>query len=80
MSVEARQRFYTAREAADLLEVSLPTREAPVRFKGMPEFVRTLGGGYFFVPGRSLLRYLASSAGSQEIRKAGETGVSEIRS
>jgi hypothetical protein len=26
----------------------------------MPEFVRTLGGGYFFVPGRSLLRYLAS--------------------
>jgi len=39
---------------------SLPTREAPVRFKGMPEFVRTLGGGYFFVPGRSLLRYLAS--------------------
>jgi deferrochelatase/peroxidase EfeB len=43
---------------------SLPTREAPVRFTGMPEFVRTLGGGYFFVPGRSLLRYLASSAGS----------------
>jgi len=39
---------------------SLPTREAPVRLKGMPEFVRVLGGGYFFVPGRSLLRYLAS--------------------
>jgi deferrochelatase/peroxidase EfeB len=39
---------------------SLPTRDAPVRLKGMPEFVRTLGGGYFFLPGRSLLRYLAS--------------------
>jgi deferrochelatase/peroxidase EfeB len=39
---------------------SLPTREVPVRLKGMPDFVRTLGGGYFFVPGRSLLRYLAS--------------------
>jgi deferrochelatase/peroxidase EfeB len=38
---------------------SLPTREAPVRFTGMPEFVRTLGGGYFFMPGRSLLRFLA---------------------
>jgi deferrochelatase/peroxidase EfeB len=41
---------------------SLPTREAPVRLEGMPDFVRTLGGGYFFVPGRSLLRYLASSS------------------
>ena len=44
---------------------SLPTRDSPVRFKGMPEFVRMLGGGYFFVPGRSLLRYLASGVGSQ---------------
>ena len=42
---------------------SLPTREAPVRFKGMPEFVRTLGGGYFFMPGRSLLRFLAEPSG-----------------
>jgi deferrochelatase/peroxidase EfeB len=42
-------------------EFSLPTRDAPVRLKGMPEFVRTLGGGYFFVPGRSLLRYLAGA-------------------
>jgi deferrochelatase/peroxidase EfeB len=51
---------------------SLPTREAPVRFKGMPEFVRTLGGGYFFLPGRSLLRYLSSGAGSQEARRSGD--------
>jgi hypothetical protein len=43
---------------------SLPTREAPVRFKGMPDFVRTLGGGYFFLPGRSLLRYLCGSRAS----------------
>jgi deferrochelatase/peroxidase EfeB len=39
---------------------SIPTREAPVRLKAMPDFVRTLGGGYFFLPGRSVLRYLAS--------------------
>jgi hypothetical protein len=39
---------------------TIPTREAPVRLRAMPEFVRTLGGGYYFVPGRSLLRYLAS--------------------
>jgi deferrochelatase/peroxidase EfeB len=52
---------------------SLPTRESPVRLKGMPEFVRTLGGGYFFLPGRSLLRYLARDGGSQETRRSGET-------
>jgi hypothetical protein len=39
---------------------SVPTRESPVHLKGMPDFVRTLGGGYFFLPGRSLLRYLAT--------------------
>jgi len=39
---------------------SFPTREAPARLKAMPDFVRTIGGGYFFVPGRSVLRYLAS--------------------
>ncbi len=39
---------------------SIPTRELPVRLRTMPDFVRTLGGGYFFVPGRALLRYLAT--------------------
>lgn len=39
---------------------SLPTRESPVRLKAMPDFVKTLGGGYFFVPGRSVLRYLSA--------------------
>ena len=53
---------------------SLPTRESPVRLKGMPDFVRTLGGGYFFLPGRSLLRYLAHSDGSQESRSSGDAG------
>jgi hypothetical protein len=31
-----------------------------MRLRAMPQFVHTLGGGYFFVPGRSLLRFLAS--------------------
>lgn len=39
---------------------TVPTREGPVRLSGLPEFVRVLGGGYFFVPGKSLLRYLSS--------------------
>jgi deferrochelatase/peroxidase EfeB len=39
---------------------TIPARDSPVRLRGMPEFVRTLGGGYFFVPGKALLYYLSS--------------------
>ena len=46
---------------------TLPTREGPVRLKGLPSFVNTLGGGYFFLPGRRFLTYLAKPgiAGAQ---------------
>ena len=37
----------------------VPTSEGPVRLRPLPQFVRTLGGGYFFLPGRSLLAFLA---------------------
>jgi deferrochelatase/peroxidase EfeB len=38
---------------------TIPTREGPVRLTGLPSFVQTRGGGYFFLPGKSLLDYLA---------------------
>jgi hypothetical protein len=36
--------------------------DSPVRrcLKGLPAFVQTVGGGYFFLPGLSALRFLAS--------------------
>jgi deferrochelatase/peroxidase EfeB len=37
---------------------TIPTNDGPVRLKALPRFVRTLGGGYFFMPSRALLRYL----------------------
>jgi cytochrome P450 len=37
----------------------IPSHDGPVRLKPLPQFVRTLGGGYFFMPGRSLLAWLA---------------------
>jgi deferrochelatase/peroxidase EfeB len=37
----------------------MPTQDGPIRLKPLPQFVRTLGGGYFFVPSRSLLSFLA---------------------
>lgn len=36
----------------------VPSHDGPVRLKPLPQFVTTLGGGYFFMPGRSLLAWL----------------------
>jgi len=39
---------------------TIPTRTGPMRLEGLRPFVQTRGGGYFFLPGRRLLRYLAT--------------------
>lgn len=36
----------------------VPSHDGPVRLEPLPQFVKTLGGGYFFMPGRALLAYL----------------------
>jgi deferrochelatase/peroxidase EfeB len=36
----------------------VPSFDGPVRLEPLPQFVTTLGGGYFFMPGRALLAYL----------------------
>jgi deferrochelatase/peroxidase EfeB len=46
---------------ADGAIFTIPTRDGPVAVRGISDFVRTRGGGYFFVPGRALLEYLAAS-------------------
>ena len=38
---------------------TIPTRRGPVCLGKLPQFVTMRGGGYFFVPGRQLLEYLA---------------------
>jgi deferrochelatase/peroxidase EfeB len=38
---------------------TIPTRAGPVSLSPLPQFVTVRGGGYFFVPGRQLLNYLA---------------------
>ncbi len=37
---------------------TIPSRDGPLRLKPLPRFVTTLGGGYFFVPGKRLLSFL----------------------
>lgn len=37
---------------------TVPTRQGPIRLRGLPDFVQMRGGGYFFMPSRSALRYL----------------------
>jgi deferrochelatase/peroxidase EfeB len=36
----------------------IPTGDGPARLDPPPRFIRTLGGGYFFMPGRSFLAFL----------------------
>ena len=38
---------------------TVPARPVRRRYRGLPQFVRTRGGAYFFLPGISALRYLA---------------------
>jgi deferrochelatase/peroxidase EfeB len=39
---------------------TIPSRAGPVRLNGLQHFVQTRGGGYFFLPGRRFLNYLAT--------------------
>jgi Dyp-type peroxidase family len=41
--------------------LTIPTAEGPVTVRRVRDFVRVRGGGYFFMPGRRSLRYLAFS-------------------
>jgi Dyp-type peroxidase family len=41
---------------------TIPTLDGPTQLTGMPSFVRVIGGGYFFLPGRQTLNFLSSSA------------------
>jgi len=38
---------------------TVPTRHGPVALNRLPQFVTMRGGGYFFVPGKQLLKFLA---------------------
>jgi deferrochelatase/peroxidase EfeB len=38
---------------------TIPTRDGPIRLSPLQQFVTTLGGGYFFLPGRRLLQFLS---------------------
>jgi Dyp-type peroxidase family len=47
---------------SDAKDYTIPKSDGPMRLKDLPSFVRTRGGGYFFLPGRRTMEYLASSA------------------
>jgi deferrochelatase/peroxidase EfeB len=44
-------------------KLTVPTQTGPVELEIKRDFVRVIGGGYFFLPGRLVLRYLASNFG-----------------
>jgi hypothetical protein len=38
---------------------TIPTANGPLRLKGLKDFVKVLGGGYFFLPGKRAIQFLA---------------------
>jgi deferrochelatase/peroxidase EfeB len=38
---------------------TIPSRDGPILLNPMPAFVKTRGGGYFFLPGKRLIEFLA---------------------
>ena len=44
--------------------MTIPTAEGPIMLTQLRDFVQVRGGGYFFVPSRSALRYLSDGGGS----------------
>jgi deferrochelatase/peroxidase EfeB len=46
------------------LGYTVPSHDGPARLAPLPSFVRTLGGGYFFMPGRSFLAFLGGIDGT----------------
>ena len=40
--------------------LTIATEDGPLRLRGMSDFVRMRGGGYFFMPGRAAYHFLAT--------------------
>jgi deferrochelatase/peroxidase EfeB len=38
---------------------TIPSRDGPILLNPMPAFIKTRGGGYFFLPGKRLIEFLA---------------------
>jgi len=53
---------------------TIPTRHGPVALKVLPQFVTMRGGGYFFIPGKQLLRFLSRDRDSPRVAAAVTTG------
>ena len=55
-----RGRFQTSDGAPATANFTIPHNSGRTRVRGIPNFVTVRGGAYFFMPGMSALRYLAT--------------------
>lgn len=49
--------------AGKLARMTIPTAHGPIHLTGLSNFVDVIGGGYFFLPGKRMLRWLSAPAG-----------------
>ena len=47
---------------------TIPTPQGPIRIDNLQKFITMRGGGYFFMPGRRALRWMARSSGVAQAR------------
>jgi len=60
--IQGRQSAPRADEGGTGAVMTIPTPSGPVRLKGLQDFIRVVGSGYFFMPGRECLHSLAATA------------------
>jgi deferrochelatase/peroxidase EfeB len=58
--------------------ISIPTSAGPVCLKRLSDFVSVRGGGYFFLPGRRTLRYLAAAKAQPALGPGVRTGAAHV--
>jgi deferrochelatase/peroxidase EfeB len=54
----------TGKDKRALARMTIPTAEGPIFLTKLRDFVHLRGGGYFFVPSRSAIKYLSEGGGS----------------
>jgi deferrochelatase/peroxidase EfeB len=59
----------TSSGSTDATGYVMPSHDGPVRLLPLPKFVTTLGGGYFFMPGRSLLQWMGKKEEGKGARR-----------
>ena len=58
---------------------TVPSHDGPIRLAGLPQFVSVKGGGYFFLPSLSLVRYLSGAHAAVQMENPLSPGTATVK-